>query len=262
MSVMGSILSSPRRRRRLAWGAGALIAAVVAVIATSAMPGPQKLPPDTFGKQQAVDTGRGEKPLKVTRAIRRQISEALDQFVPAAVARNHPETAYDIATPNLRSQATAKQWRAGDIPVQPFPVRHGQSFHGWTVNFAFQNQVNLDLLVMPDLKKETHPLALTIDMRKVGKHWLVDSVFPVAVFAPLPKQGNRGPMVSTYDLVPGQAASGGQSRVSYAWFLAPFGLVGGALLLIVLLAVRGTIRDRRARSDRRSLPPLPTSRAE
>jgi hypothetical protein len=262
MSAMGSVLSSPRRRRRLAWAAGALVAAVVAVVAISAMPGPQKLPPDTFGKQQAIDTGRGEKPLKVTSAIRRQISQALDQFVPAAVARNHPETAYAAATPNLRSQATAKQWRAGDIPVQPFPVRHGQSFHGWTVNFAYQNQINLDLLVMPDLKKETHPLALTIDMRKVGKHWLVDSVFPVAVFAPLPKQGNRGPMVSTYDLVPGQAATGGQSRVSYAWFLAPFGLVGGAILLIVLLAVRGVIRDRRSRSERRSLPPLPTSRAE
>src|SRR4029453_17476462 len=228
---------------------------VVAVSASGGMPGPQKLPPDTFGKQQAIDTGRGEKPLKVTSAIRRQISEALDQFVPAAVARNHPETAYAAATPNPRRHATAKQWRAGDIPVQPFPLRHGQSFHGWTVNYAFQNQVNLDLLVMPDLKKETHPLALTIDMRKVGKHWLVDSVFPVAVFAPLPKQGNRGPMVSTYDLVPGQAATGGQSRVSYAWFLAPFGLVGGAILLIVLPAARGG-------RERRALPPLPTSRAE
>jgi hypothetical protein len=115
---------------------------------------------------------------------------------------------------------------------------------------------------MPDLKKETHPLAFTIDMRKVGRHWLVDSVFPVAVFAPLPKQGNRGPVVSTYDLVPGQAPAGGRSRVSYAWFLAPFGLVGGALLLIVGLAVRGMIRDRRARSGQRPLPPLPTSRAE
>lgn len=262
MRVMGSVLSSPRRRRRLAWGAGAIVAVVIAAIAISAMPGPQKLPPDTFGKQQAVDTSRGEKPLKVTRTIRRQISESLDQFVPTAVARNHPEKAYAVATPNLRSQATAAQWRAGDIPVQPFPLRHGQSFHGWTVNFAFQDQVNLDLLVMPDLRKETHPLALTIDMRKVGHHWLVDSVFPVAVFAPLPKQGNRGPMVSTYDLVPGQAAAGGQSRVSYGWFLVPFGLVGGALLLIVGLAVRGIVRDRRARGAQRPLPPLPTSRAE
>lgn len=262
MSVMGSIVSSPRRRRRLAWAAVALVVTLVAIVGISAMPGPEKLPPDTFGKQEAVDVSAGEKPIKVTRTIRREISQALDRFVPTAVARNHPEEAYAVATPNLRGQATDRQWRAGDIPVQPFPVRPSQSFHGWTVNYAFKNQVNLDLLVMPDLKKETRPLALTIDMRKVGHHWLVDSVFPVAVFAPLPKQGNRGPMVSTYDLVPGQAASGGQSRVSYAWFLVPFGLVGGALMLIALLGVRGVIRDRRARSERRSLPPLPTSRAE
>jgi hypothetical protein len=262
MSAMSSFFSSPRRRRRVALGAGAMLAVVLAVIGIKAMPDPQKLPPDTWGKQQAIDVSRGDEPIKVTRTIRRQISEALDQFVPTAVARHHPEKAYAAATPNLRSQATVAQWRAGDIPVQPFPLRHGQSYHGWTVNFAFQNQVNLDLLVMPDLRKETHPLALTIDMRKVGGHWLVDSVFPVAVFAPLPKQGNRGPMVSTYDLVPGQAAAGGRSRVSYGWFLVPFALVGGALLLIVGLGVRGVIRDRRARSDHRPLPPLPTSRAE
>jgi hypothetical protein len=262
MSMMGSILNSPRRRRRVAWTAAALVLALVAAVGISAMPGPRKLPPDTFGKQEAVNVTIGDKPIKVTRTIRRQISEALDRFVPTAVARNHPEQAYAVATPNLRAQATEQQWRAGDIPVQPFPVRHGQSFHGWTVNYAFQNQVNLDLLVMPDLRKETHPLALTIDMRKVGQHWLVDSVFPVAVFAPLPKQGNRGPMVSTYDLVPGQAPAGGQSRVSYAWFLAPFGLVGAGLMLIVVLAVLGVIRDRRARRGQRPLPPLPTSHPE
>ena len=259
---MGSILNSPRRRRRAAWAAGAIVVTIVAVVGISAMPGPEKLPPDTWGKAEAIDSTAGDKPIKVTKSIRRQISEALDQFVPTAVARQHPEKAYALATPNLRSQATEQQWRAGDIPVQPFPVRPGQSYHGWTVNFAFRNQINLDLLVMPDLNKETHPLALTIDMRKVGHHWLVDSVFPVAVFAPLPKQGNRGPVVSTYDLVPGQAAAGGRSRVSYAWFLAPFGLVGAGLMLIVLLAVRGVIRDRRARSDQRPLPPLPTSRGE
>lgn len=244
------------------WAAGAVVVTIVAIVGISAMPGPKKLPPDRWGKAQAVDPNAGDKPIKVTKTIRRQISESLDQFVPTAVARNHPEQAYAAATPNLRGQATAQQWRAGDIPVQPFPVRPGQSYHGWTVNFAFRNQVNLDLLVMPDLKKETHPLALTIDMRKVGHHWLVDSVFPVAVFAALPKQGNRGPMVSTYDLVPGQAAAGGRSRVSYGWLLVPFGLVGAGLMLIVLLGVRGVIRDRRARSRQRPLPPLTTSRGE
>jgi hypothetical protein len=96
----------------------------------------------------------------------------------------------------------------------------------------------------------------------VRGHWLVDSVFPIAVFAPLPKQGNRGPMVSTYDLVPGQAATGGRSRVSYGWFLVPFGLVGGGLLLVLFVILRGMVRDRRARGDRKTLPPLPGTRGQ
>jgi hypothetical protein len=262
MRMMGSILSSPRRRRRIVWLAVAVAAAVVAVIAVSTMPGPQKLPPDTFGKKEAIDVGASSKPIKVTPTIRKQISQTLDQFVPAAMAREHPENAYAVSTPNLQSQATQAQWRKGDIPVHPFPARHGQRFHGWTVNFAYPKQINLDLLVMPDLRKETHPIAFTIDMRKVRGHWLVDSVFPVAVFAPLPKQGNRGPVVSTYDLVPGTAPAGGESRVSYAWFLVPFGLVGGGILLIAAFGLRSVIRDRRARVDQRPLPPLPGSRAE
>jgi hypothetical protein len=262
MSSMGSIFNSPRRRRRLAWTGVLAGIAIIAVVGVKAMPDPQELPPDTFGSRQAIDVTKGDQPMKVTRTIRRQISQTLDEFVPAAVARRHPERALALSTPNLRSQASPRQWRSGDIPVQPFPIRPGQSYHGWTVNFAFRNQVNLDLLVMPDLKKETHPIAFTIDMHKVRGQWLVDSVFPIAVFAPLPKQGNRGPVVSTYDLVPGIAAAGGQSRVSYAWFLVPFGLVGLGLLAIVGVMVRGVIRDRRARVDQRPLPPLPTSRSE
>jgi hypothetical protein len=262
MSTMGSILASPRRRRRLLWAGGFVVLVLIAAVGFAAMPDPQKLPPDTFGKAQAIDVTKGDSPIKVTPKIRKEISRALDQFVPAAVAREHPERAYSIATPNLRKQATPSQWRNGNIPVQPFPVRSHSTFHGWTVNYAFKRQVNIDLLVMPDLKKETHPLALTIDMRQVGGKWLVDSVFPVAVFAPLPKQGNRGPMVSTYDLVPGQAAAGGQSRISYGWFLVPVGLVGGGLLAVFLVILRGSLQDRRARGDRKSLPPLPGTRGQ
>jgi hypothetical protein len=263
MSTMGSLLSSPRRRRRVLWTIGLLVVCVAVVIGVSAMPGPQKLPPDTFGKAQAKDITIGDTPIKVTPHMRTEISQALDQFVPAAVSRKHPERAYTAATPNLRSQATPTQWRNGDIPVQPFPIRPGQSFHGWTVNFAYKKQVNLDLLVMPDLKKESHPLAFTIDMRQVDGKWLVDSVFPVAVFAPLPKQGNRGPMISTYDLVPGQAGAAGKSRESYAWFLVPFGFVGVGLMAIFFVIARGIFRDRRTRAgQRKTLPPLPRTGSE
>jgi hypothetical protein len=252
---MGSLLASPRRRKRLAWAAGSALLALAVVLVAKAMPGAKEMPPETFSNKQAVDVVANEKLVKVTPRDRAAINVTLDRFVPAAVARKNPAGAYAFSTPNLRSQATARQWRAGDIPVHPFPAR-GREFHGWTVNYAKRNHVNLDLLVMPDLKKELRPIAFTIDMQKVRGRWLVDAVLPIAVFAPLPPQGNRGPVISTYDLVPsgvrGGAAS--KSRLSHAWFIVPFALVAGGILLVVALIARGWLRDRRMRH--RPLPPL------
>jgi hypothetical protein len=252
---MGSLFASPRRRRRLAWGAGLGVLALAVVIGTKAMPGAKEMPPETFSNRQAVDVLANEKLVKVAPRDRSAINKTLDRFVPAAVARKNPAAAYAVSTPNLRSQATARQWRTGDIPVHPFPAR-GRTFHGWTVNYAMKNHVNLDLLVMPELKKELRPVAFTIDVERIKGRWLVDAVLPIAVFAPLPPQGNRGPVISTYDLVPsgvrGGAAS--KSRLSHAWFALPFVLVGGAILFVTALVVRGWLRDRRIRH--RPLPPL------
>lgn len=252
---MGALLASPRQRKRLAWGAvlGVLVAGFV--IAAMSLPGGKTRPPERFSNAQAVDIRANEKLVKVTWHDRTAINATLDRFVPAAVARKRPVDAYEVSTPNLRRQATQRQWRAGDIPVHPFPAR-GRDFHGWTVNYAVKNHVNLDLLVMPDLRKERRPIAFTIDMQKVRGRWLVDAVLPIAVFAPLPPQGNRGPVISTYDLVPStvQRGAGTQSRISHAWFILPFALVGGGLLLAVALIVRGWLRDRRVQHQ--PLPPL------
>lgn len=252
---MGSLIASPRRRRRLAWSAGFLLLVLVAVVAVKAMPGAKEMPPETFSNQRAVDVLANEKLVKVTSRDRSAINVTLDHFVPAAVARKSPADAYAYSTPNLRSQATPRQWRTGDIPVHPFPAR-GRTFHGWTVNYAMRNHVNLDLLVMPNLKKELRPIAFTIDLQKVRGRWLVDAVLPIAVFAPLPPQGNRGPVISTYDLVPSgvRGGAGSKSRLSHAWFLVPFALVACGILLVVALVARGWLRDRRIRQ--RPLPPL------
>jgi hypothetical protein len=252
---VGSLFASPRRRRRLAWCASLIALVVTAVVVVKAMPDPKELPPETFSKQQARDVLAHERYIKLTRRDRTEINTTLDRFVPAAVARRNPADAYAVSTPNLRSQATARQWRTGDIPVHPFPAR-GHTFHGWTVNYALRNHVNLDLLLMPDLKKERRPIAFTIDVEKVHGKWLVDAVLPIAVFAPLPPQGNRGPVVSTYDLVPSgvQMGASTNSRLSHLWFFLPFALVGGALAVLVGLVARGWLRDRRMRQ--RPLPPL------
>jgi hypothetical protein len=252
---MGSLIASPRRRRRLAWSAGAVLLVLLAVFAVKAMPGAKEMPPETFSNEQAVNVVANEKLVKVTRRDRSAINKTLDRFVPAAVARKNPADAFAVSTPNLRSQATARQWRTGDIPVHPFPARGG-SFHGWTVNYAKRNHVNLDLLVMPDRRKELRPIAFTIDMQRIDGRWLVDAVLPIAVFAPLPPQGNRGPVISTYDLVPSgvRGGAGGRSRLSHAWFLIPFALVAGGILLVAGLVARGWLRERRIRQ--RPLPPL------
>jgi hypothetical protein len=252
---MGSLFASPRRWRRLVWSAGLGALALAVFLAAKAMPGAKEMPPETFSNRQAVDVVANEKLVKVTRRDRSAINVTLDRFVPAAVARKNPADAYAVATPNLRSQATARQWRAGDIPVHPFPAR-GRTFHGWTVNYAMRNHVNLDLLVMPDLSKELRPIAFTIDMQKIRGRWLVDAVLPIAVFAPLPPQGNRGPVISTYDLVPSGVRGGasGRSRLSHAWFAVPFALVAGGILLVTALVLRSWLRDRRIRQ--KPLPPL------
>ena len=252
---MGSLLASPRRRRRLAWAAGLGVLALAVLVAARALPRGEELPPETFSNREGIDILAKEKPVKVTKRDRTAINAALDRFVPAAIVRKDPAAAYEVSTPNLRSQATPQQWQTGDIPVHPFAAR-GRKFHGWTLNYAIRNHVSLNLLLMPNLKKERRPIAFTIDMQKVRGQWLVDAVLPVAVFAPLPPQGNRGPMVSTYDLVPSgvQGGPGAKSRLSYAWFVLPFALVGGGILFVVALVVRGMLRDRRMRQ--RPLPPL------
>jgi hypothetical protein len=165
------------------------------------------------------------------------------------VKRQDPSAVYHIVTPNLRSQASRSDWRRGDIPVYPYPAL-GKSFHGWTINYSQQNHLNVDLLVMPSRNRATlGPVALTLDLRKVQRKWLLDGLFPVATFAPIPPQGNRGPVVSTYDLVPaaaGSAPNGAHSRLSYAYFALPGAIIGGGIAFVVGFFVLRAVRDRRA----------------
>ena len=103
---------------------------------------------------------------------------------------------------------------------------------------------------MPSRNQATlGPVALTVDLRKIENRWLVDGLFPVATFAPLPPQGNRGPVISTYDLVPaaaGSAPTGARTRLSYAYFVLPAAIIGGGIAFIVGFFVWRALRDRRA----------------
>jgi hypothetical protein len=265
---MRSYFSSPRRRRRMAIGGAIAAVPISFVLAAQVMPGAKEVAPDRFERGQATPVA-AEKPVRLTRRDRTEINATLDRFVPLAVKRRNPGAAYALATPNLRSQATPSQWNRGDIPIHPYPAR-GTRFRGWTVNFSVRNHVNVDLLLMPARNRPSlGPISFTVDLLKSEDRWLVDAFYPIAVYAPLPPQGNRGPVVSTYDLVPaasGSAPSGGDSRLSHAWFLLPVAIIGGAFALLIGYFAVGSIRARRAwrrtSADRRSLPPLPSTRPE
>jgi len=266
---MRSILSSPRKRRRFAY-AVLIPAALAAIVLAGIMllPEAREDPPEAFGDRQAVNVSANEKAVRLAPADRKRVNETIDVLINAGVKRRNPAAVYEIASPGLRSQASRKDWERGDIPVYPYPAL-GKEFHGWTINFSQRNHLNVDLLVMPGRDRaRIGPVALTLDLRKIRNRWLVDGIFPVATFAPIPPQGNRGPVVSTYDLVPAAAGSrpnGARSRLSYAYFFLPAAIIGGGIALLIGFFVWRALRDRRIRrrfETDRSLPSLPSSRTE
>jgi hypothetical protein len=247
---MRAILRSPRKRKRLAYAVLIPLALAGLVVAGAALlPKAEEDPPEVFGKEQAYNIAANEKPVPLTRADRKLVNESVDVLMNAGVKRQNPAAVYEVATPQLRSQATAAEWRRGDIPVYPYPAL-GKKFHGWTINFSHRNHLNVDLLVMPSRDRaKLGPVALTLELRKIRKRWLVDGIFPIATFAPIPPQGNRGPVISTYDLVPAAAGArptGARSRLSHAYFVLPAVIIGGGIALVIGFFVWRAIRERRA----------------
>ena len=247
--MMGA-LRSPRKRKRLAYAILIPLILVGLVFAGVALlPKAEEDPPEVFSNKEAYNIAAHEKAVRLTRADRMLVNETLRLAIKDDVKPRNPAAVYQVVTPNLRSQASRSDWRRGDIPVYPYPAL-GKKFHGWTINYSQRNHLNVDLLVMPSRNRATlGPVALTVDLRKLQRKWRVDGLFPVATFAPIPPQGNRGPVVSTYDLVPaaaGSAPTGAYSRLSYAYFALPAAIIGGGIAFVMVFFVLRAVRDRRA----------------
>jgi hypothetical protein len=164
---------------------------------------------------------------RLTKADRAGIDRALDVFVPAAIARRHPERAYAVVTPKLRRQATRAEWAKGDVPVSPYPAV-GKQFHGWTIDAAARNYVMIDTQLHPPRRSKLEMTNWTIELRKIRGRWLVDSALPTAFF---PREGSgSGNMHASNDLLPQSTQTRERhGRLSAIWFLVP-GAIG--LLLV------------------------------
>src|SRR5437764_14056820 len=80
---------------------------------------------------------------RLTAADRSSIDRTLDVFVPAAIARRHPERAFSVVTPHLRQNTKRAEWARGNLPVTPYPAV-GKRFHAWTIDGLSRTSVMIE----------------------------------------------------------------------------------------------------------------------
>jgi len=101
------------------------------------------------------------------------------RFITTALGRVHLAEAWNMATPELRSGVTRKQWLAGEMPIPPFPVDRLKA-SGYQVVASSPTKLLLQVFLVP--KPGTQYVATRYDMTLVrrGGKWLVSYLVPYA----------------------------------------------------------------------------------
>ena len=125
--------------------------------------------------------------------------------------------------------------------------------HGWRLNFAVQNNVNVDLMLQASKEeKEVSGIAYTVDLKRIGGRWLVESFFPTAEFRRVPA-ANGSRIVAQPDLAPTQTREAvtqtSDDVISRLFALAPLLVVAGGMSLVIGVFVTQYIRGKRAERD-------------
>jgi hypothetical protein len=247
------ILSSPRKRRRLAWfgGTGLLATAVVAGAFIIGDTGTHHdIKPN--GNFPAVVIEE-PKTVRATPTEKASAYEVAIKFLNTAVRRKHVELSYDIVTPNLRSGMTRKAWNTGAIPVMPFPV-DSPRLSRWRVDFQHKDALGLIFLLFPEQKRHDYrPTSFFLDLKASGhgkkRHWRVDYFAPAAA-APQPAD-----VSSRSDFNVNPVANGtlrdGPGHLDTRWLILPLAILGLIILVPGTFAVRGWLVGRRAMRDYR-----------
>jgi hypothetical protein len=236
------VFSSPRRRRhagRLVL-AGGLVAVLIAVIAALPSRTPSKRDTLRPGPPQAVRTA---KEVALTPARRRAINAVLDRFVPSALERRNLEIARGLVTSSFAAGVTDAQWRRGEIPVFPYKPRD-TTFHGWTQNYGYRNEVSLDILVHPSAEEVLGAIAFTAVLKRKHNRWLIDTFVPAASFA---KEKKAPRILAPPDFQPNMVTGpNDKSRLSASWLLLPAAVLALIVLVPIGVLLLNVRRNRRA----------------
>lgn len=230
-------LESRRFRRRLALAG---VTAAAAGVVTAAVLVGNTAAPEPARSNQPIVLDKPRPRVKLTPRDRREILEVAQRFVETAVRRDHPERAWPIASKSLKSGQTLAAWKAGSLPVEPYPVRRAQS----SFAYAVAGEVGLDVWVeATDVNLSSMVFRLTVvsDDDRAHRRWLVDgwSAMPSGGFVTTPwrdaapKPDLFTPRVST--------------RSSPIWIGVPFVVLGLALLAPLVATLNAGRVSRRAR---------------
>jgi hypothetical protein len=244
------MFSSPRRRRRAAWGAGilALVAGLITVGVTwpnTAEEVPSVLSP---GKPQVYHE---PKLVKLTQASRAQALTTAANFVKTAVARQNVDRSWLLVSPALKQGYTRAKWGEGEIPVVPYPVAQAR----WKLDYSYSDALGLQVLLYPESGSGMRPNLFLMELKPVGdiKHrrWVVDSWTPSGVANPALQApastpgGGGGGGVGVQSLDPGVVGQA-ESRLGAVWLVVPIALLAIVPIVLGIFGVRSWRKSRRA----------------
>jgi hypothetical protein len=179
VNVVQSALSSGRFNRWVPWIAGALLAAGVIVFMVVYFGNTADPAKETFGGP--AKTPQVVKQVPLEQAAR----ETAGRFILTAVARQNLDEAWNLATPNIRSGLTHKQWMTGEIPVVPMGVPIDKAVITKII-YSHQKEAEINIVIAPKVpnKFNVKDQLYVMDLKKVGEganaRWLVDYLQPHA----------------------------------------------------------------------------------
>jgi len=238
------ILSSYRWRRRLVWAAVALVFVVALVLAILSLPKHGRRFTETF-RNEPSPVVVSDKPVPVTRAMRRQVNETLVRFVATAVTRKDPVAAWDLSTGAMKRGTARAEWARGNLPVFPYPAIPAQA-RGWTVVSSVKDDLVADLVLQPPRGSKRGPVEFNVELKAVGKgparRWLVDSFIAIRTYDTSSAQKPKPIKPLPANAKPNYP----KGRLSPAWFLVPGVLLGLIVLIPLGIAIVNWRRGVRA----------------
>ena len=235
------MLASYRWRRRLAWLTATVLLVAAAIAAGLATGLKWNKVPKQYGPSnvRARIDNTAPKPVRLKHRDERRMLAVASQFIDTAVARKHVDRSWELASSDLRSGFTRKEWDTGNMPVTPYPVGQAK----FRLDYADSDGVGFSIVLLPARGSRETPRDFLMGLHPIGsgekRHWVVD-YWQSAPTGAAVGSVTRGPPAS------GTSRPVSTAEESKAWLFLPAGLLSLSVLIPISIAIVNWYRTRRA----------------